>query len=332
MGIIDDEISELRRVTETQVPNAKLEACVPEMIRVQIEETAHKKLVICLAYPDDYPSTHIFVELKSKTLSEKLLEGLVRVAEDEARKYIGKPHALFVIKFIRQFLADNPLCCCSGEIGETKKLLVPDAGDKLKLSQKTSSLTIHIEKARYFLKLKIKVPPDYPETQVKIEDAESNFPRVFKVWFVEKARELARQCVEPPLKPKPKDPPFKKSPSLLRVVTFLIKHVKRYPEEICQICRRRAFPEDPGEAVHDENAAPHVERVYCSHIYHHDCLILYLKSPPFEGGKKCPACAKRIYHEKWKVTPELAEARWAQKQAKDRELGEVVDFLGDLAV
>ena len=64
----------------------------------------------------------------------------------------------------------------------------------------------------------IKVPPDYPETQVKIEDAESNFPRVFKVWFVEKARELARQCVEPPLKPKPKDPPFKKSPSLLRYV------------------------------------------------------------------------------------------------------------------
>ena len=64
----------------------------------------------------------------------------------------------------------------------------------------------------------IKVPPDYPETQVKIEDAESNFPRVFKVWFVEKARDLARQCVEPPLKPKPKDPPFKKSPSLLRYV------------------------------------------------------------------------------------------------------------------
>ena len=50
------------------------------------------------------------------------------------------------------------------------------------------------------------------------------------------------------------------------------------------------------------------------------------------GGKKCPGCKLRIYHEKWKVTPELAEARWAHKQAKDRELGEVVDFLGDLAV
>ena len=53
-----------------------------------------------------------------------------------------------------------------------------------------------------------------------------------------------------------------------------------------------------------------MERVYCGHAYHHDCLILYLKSPPFTGGKKCPGCGNRIYHEKWKVTPELAEARW----------------------
>ena len=48
------------------------------------------------------------------------------------------------------------------------------------------------------------------------------------------------------------------------------------------------------------------------------------------GGKKCHACKQRIYHEKWKVTPELAEARWAHEQAKRRELDEVVDFFGDL--
>jgi len=329
MGIIDDELSELRRVTEAQVPNSKLEACVPAMIRVEIEETPFKKLIVCLCYPSDYPSTHIFVELKSKTLCEKLLEGLVRVSEEEAKKYLGKPHALFVIKFIQKFIAENPLCCCSGEIAEAKKLLSEQ--DRLKLSQKTSTVSLHVTSSRYFLKVKLKVPPDYPETQVQVEEAESNFPRVFKVWFVEKGRELARQCVEPPLKPKPKDPPFKKSPSLHRVVRFLITHVKRYPTDVCQVCKQKAFPDDPAEAIHDENAAAHVERVYCSHIYHHDCLILYLKSPPFDGGKKCPACRLRIYHEKWKVTPELAEARWAHKQAKDRELGEVVDFLGDLA-
>ncbi len=53
--------------------------------------------------------------------------------------------------------------------------------------------------------------------------------------------------------------------------------------------------------------------------------------PSKTGGKKCQSCGQRIYHEKWKVTPALAEARWAHEQAKNRELGEVVDFLGDLA-
>ena len=45
------------------------------------------------------------------------------------------------------------------------------------------------------------------------------------------------------------------------------------------------------------------------------------------GGKKCLACDNRIYHDKWSITPEVAEARWAHKQAKDRELDEVIDFL-----
>ena len=52
-------------------------------------------------------------------------------------------------------------------------------------------------------------------------------------------------------------------------------------------------------------------------------------SNSFSGGKKCHACKKRIYHETWKVTPELAEARWAHEQAKNRELEEVVDFVSD---
>ena len=85
--------------------------------------------------------------------------------------------------------------------------------------------------------------------------------------------------------------------------------IGRYPVETCLVCRQRLFPEDPSKAIHNERAAAHVERIYCGHAYHHDCLILYLKTPPFDGGKKCLGCGKRIYHEKWKVTPELAEAR-----------------------
>lgn len=45
------------------------------------------------------------------------------------------------------------------------------------------------------------------------------------------------------------------------------------------------------------------------------------------GGKNCPTCGQRIYHEKWGVSDKLAEDRWAHQQARARELAEVEDFL-----
>ena len=59
-------------------------------------------------------------------------------------------------------------------------------------------------------------------------------------------------------------------------------------------------------------------------VFHDRSLIFF-----FTGGKKCPACKQVIYHDRWKVTPKLAEERWAHHEAKKRELSEVVDFLGD---
>lgn len=47
----------------------------------------------------------------------------------------------------------------------------------------------------------------------------------------------------------------------------------------------------------------------------------------FIAGKFCPSCGKQIFHDKFKVSAELQEARWAHKQARQRELAEVVDFL-----
>ena len=46
------------------------------------------------------------------------------------------------------------------------------------------------------------------------------------------------------------------------------------------------------------------------------------------GGKKCPKCGQRIFHDKWNVPPKLAEERWAHKEARKREVAEVADFLG----
>jgi len=329
MGIIEDELSEIKRCCENIIPGSKVVAAVPAMIRVEIERTTFKKIVCCLIYPPKgYPDNPILLELKSKTISQKLLDGLANVCEQEAKKIIGKPQALHVLKFIAKFIDENPLCCCSEDISAVKEML--ESGDSIKLSQKSSTVSVTIRQDRYLLKVKFVVPHNYPSQRVEISASDCNFPRIFKVWFVENSKEIARRCVEPPLKPAKNAPKFEPRPSLQSACAFLIKSVKRYPVEQCQVCKNRLFPADPDEAIHNEHAAAHVERVYCGHAYHHDCLILYMKTPPFQGGKKCLGCGQRIYHEKWKVTPELAEARWASEQAKQRELGDVVEFVRDL--
>jgi len=326
--IIEDELDEIRRCCESQIPSSKVVTAIPAMLRVEIEKTMHRKIVCCLMFPPDYPNMPILVELKSKHLAPKLLDGLTKVIDRELKSVVPKPQALWVLRFVAKFLEDTPLAVCSEEIAKVKGSLGPE--DNIKLSQKSSTVTVTVSKEKYFLTARISVPSDYPLKQVIIENSDCNFPRVFRTWFVENAKELARRCVEAPKKPKPNAPPFSPRPSLETAVGFLIASVQRYPVEPCQICRQRLFPPDPANAVHNEKAAAHVERVYCGHAYHHDCLILYMRTPPFEGGKLCPGCRQRIYHEKWKVTPELAEARWAAEQAKARELGDVVDFVRDL--
>jgi len=58
---------------------------------VEIQTSAYKKLACCLMFPAEYPRALILVELKSKTLASRLLAGLTSIAEDEARKFLGRP-------------------------------------------------------------------------------------------------------------------------------------------------------------------------------------------------------------------------------------------------
>lgn len=79
------------------------------------------------------------------------------------------------------------------------------------------------------------------------------------------------------------------------------------------------------DMVYDENSPKHIERLYCGHLLHQECLLNYLKLPPF-GNKKCTVCGVLIFHAKWRLSDKLAEARWAHEQARERELAEVEDF------
>ncbi|XP_071871664.1 uncharacterized protein [Bombus fervidus] len=323
MGFIDDELQEVSKLCQNVVDGSRLVSCVCTMVRVEITKTKFKTIVVCMQFAKNYPNVPLLIELKSKTLSVKLLNGLTEVCEKECKKLLGKAQVLPILKFIRNFIDENPLICCYDEISAIKKLLGDD--DEIKLKQKYSCIGLKIKKDLYYFKAKIDVPDNYPVACVKLGDVNTNFPPLFTRHFTGQGKELARQCVEPPLRKK-SHTPFIPSPSLEVVTSFLIQCVKSLPQEYCQSCKQKCLPENPENAETNETADMHVERLYCGHLFHLHCLVTYMKTPPFHGGKKCPTCAQRIYHEKWGVSDKLAEDRWAHQQARARELAEVEDF------
>ena len=72
---------------------------------------------------------------------------------------------LTILKFIRNFIDENPLSCCYNEIATIKKDL--SDSDELKLKQKTSSLNLKVSQGSYFFRAKIRVPEEYPENSVR---------------------------------------------------------------------------------------------------------------------------------------------------------------------
>lgn len=51
--------------------------------------TEFKQLTLCIQFPKDYPKERLIVELKSKTIPEKFLDGLVNVCDQELTKHLG---------------------------------------------------------------------------------------------------------------------------------------------------------------------------------------------------------------------------------------------------
>ncbi|XP_022912478.1 uncharacterized protein [Onthophagus taurus] len=324
MGFIEDELKEVKTLCERVVEGSRLVSCVPTMVRTEIKRTEHKSLVACMQFPVAYPKSPVLLELKSKFLSDKLLQKLMSVCEEEAKKYLGKAQVIKVLQFLRKFIDENPLSCCYDEINELRKSLNAEI-DEIRLKQKSSSLVLKVINGGYFLNVKIIVPDHYPLQAIDIHETDTNFPPSFNRHMILQAKEIARQCVEPPRIKNPREPEFKPVPSLGKSCSFLIDCIKRLPNEKCQYCKELCFPKNPNLVIIDENSPRHIERVYCGHLYHQQCLFNYMKAPPF-GNKTCHFCGTRISHHKWKLSDRLAEDRWAHEQARERELAEVEDF------
>lgn len=162
MGLLQDELLEVKKLCEHTIKNSKLVSCVETMVRVEITKTNFRKMVICMQFPKDYPNVPLLLELKSKTLPDRLLSKVTDISEVELKNNLGKPQIMKLLRFIDNFLTENPLCSCYNEINNLKKILTA-ANDELKLRQKTSTVCLKIVNDSYYLKAKVLVPDNYPD-------------------------------------------------------------------------------------------------------------------------------------------------------------------------
>jgi len=324
---IQTELKDVQTRLKNVVPNAEIIGCHQANVQIKIVRTKHKNCICQFQFPDDYPNAPILLELKSKVFPAKVLDAMLKMAENEAKKLVGRQQIISLVKFVNNFITDNPLLVCSDEISKIKKKIVQEQ-DEFKVKQKAGVINYKIICKKYYLHVKLTVPDEYPEECVSIEFKGSNFPKILECHFVAQAHELARRSVQPPLRTDPKKPPWQVQPSLTPVLDYIASQcVHKFPIETCPCCKKPALHEEPEKCETNPTADDFVEWVYCKHVYHHSCLDIYMKTPPFTGGKKCPKCNSRIYHEKWNISPELAEERWAHKEARKREIDEVTDFL-----
>ncbi|KAK7108434.1 hypothetical protein V1264_016176 [Littorina saxatilis] len=249
LKFIQTELVEVKKKVP-EIPDTRLIAAVVDLIKVEIKKTDHKQVNITCLFPMKYPHEPLVVELGSKTLAFKLLMGLMSVCEAETKKLLGKPQVVHMMNFINTFLDENPLCVCSEEIAFIKKnLLTPE--DDIKLKQKSSQIVLKFRQQNYFMNIVVNVPETYPLKQITVEITEHNLPEFLKVNFQAQSIEIARRCVQPPLRKKPKDPPFVPKASIRPVCEYLIRDcLKRYPLESCPLCKKQILPADPTVRSH----------------------------------------------------------------------------------
>ena len=69
---------------------------------------------------------------------------------------------MVVLKFVHEFIFNNPLCVCSEEIHKIKRELLRGE-DKIILRQKTSQVIVKLHERGYHLNVKLTIPDQYPD-------------------------------------------------------------------------------------------------------------------------------------------------------------------------
>ena len=145
---VNEELKYVREKLTELVEGTELIACHLALVQVKVKRTKYKQMTVHLQFSQDYPQSGILIELKSKTLSEKLLNKLVDICDQEMKKYAGKQQIVPVISFIKKFLDENPFCVCSEELNHIKKNIINAENDEFKVKTKSGIISVNINQDR----------------------------------------------------------------------------------------------------------------------------------------------------------------------------------------
>jgi len=187
----DKEIEDIRAaVTEDIIKTLTRDVCIIRIYRSRI-----KSITLTFGYPENYPSSACFVEVKSRTLPDGLIKKLntqcEKVATDLAKE--AKLQVVEIYESMKKLFDQNQLLSCFREINRIKKMLVPEDGDELRANEKSGKITVKLQKGAYFYKFAMQVPDQYPDDMYTYRTIESNFPNQLLKLFLAHADEVLRR-------------------------------------------------------------------------------------------------------------------------------------------
>ena len=60
------------------------------LFSIFVRKTDNKQLTVCFQFPEEHPTKPVFIELKTKVMSDQLLHKITKIAEDHAKTLDAK--------------------------------------------------------------------------------------------------------------------------------------------------------------------------------------------------------------------------------------------------
>ena len=221
--IVDQEIESILKLWPNEYVHIEHQPLMS--IKIGMEYSVNKQLDIQFIYPSvadvgedlQYPNSSVVIKLKSKRMPHKLVETLLKKAENMIKKLVttpmdgfqGSPQTLPVFDFIESIMENNNLIPAWNELASIKSLLrlqpkvkQPEGEnkdsfkgpyDEIRLYEKAGKLRVKLKEGEFFLDLELTVPEEYPAARPEMAIMGHNYDQNFAKIFEATAEQILRR-------------------------------------------------------------------------------------------------------------------------------------------